>query len=89
MDINFLLDNFVPVIAGIALIIGFLIKNCTPINNKFIPAICAGIGLALMFWKSYIEAAPITPEVVLAGLFSGLAATGLFEALTNIIGKKE
>ena len=81
MSIDFLIDYFVPVIAGIALCICFVIRKTTDKLDHFIPLIAAVIGLVCSLWV-YKGATPVT---VLAGLFSGLAATGLYEAFTNLI----
>ena len=40
------------------------------------------LGTGLSIW---INKANITPEVILTGLFSGLASTGLYEAFRNVI----
>lgn len=87
MNIEFLAEYFVPVIVGICLCVGFVIKkSITFVDNKFIPAINATLGLLLAIW---IHFPAITPEVVLSGLFSGLASTGLYEAFRNLIGGEE
>lgn len=83
MNIEFLSEFFVPVIVGICLCVGYIIKTATPINNKIIPAINGALGLALAVWLHW---GAIAPDVILSGLFSGLAATGLYEAFRNIIG---
>ena len=86
MNIEFLAEYFVPVIVGICLCVGYVIKTAVPaVANKYIPAINAVIGLALACW---IHTPTITPEVILSGMFSGLAATGLYEAFRNLIGDK-
>ena len=86
MSIEFLTEYFVPVIVGICLCVGYVIKTAVPaVANKYIPAINAVLGLALAAW---IHWDAITPEVILSGLFSGLAATGLYEAFRNLIGEQ-
>ena len=85
MNIEFLVEYFAPVIVGLCLCVGFVVKKwVADVDNRFIPTICAVLGVALAIWINF----PIvTPEVVLTGLFSGLAATGLFEAFRNLIDK--
>ena len=89
LDLDFLNNYFVPVIAGICFCVGFVIKKWIPnaaIDNKLIPTICGILGLviALIFnWES-----GITPEIILSGLFSGLAATGLHQAFTSLAKEK-
>ncbi len=85
-NIDFLNEFFAPVIVGICLCAGFVVKKwVADIDNKFIPTICAVLGVGLAVWINFPT---VTPEVVLTGLFSGLAATGLFEALRNLLEKK-
>lgn len=90
MDLSFLTEYAMPVIVGICLCIGFILKNAVATDkvNKFIPLIMATIGLVLSMWISKWN---VTPEVILKGLFSGLASTGLYETFKNIIStfKKE
>ena len=87
MDISFLNDFCVPVIAGICLCVGFVIKKwIKDIDNKFIPTINACLGLVLAVW---LNSWHLSPEIVLQGMFSGLASTGLFEAFRQVIGGGE
>lgn len=83
MDLNFLNNFVVPVIVGICLCIGYILKNLVPSDkvNKYIPAIMGILGVVLNCWIT----GKITPEVLLGGLFSGLASTGLYEAFRNLI----
>lgn len=86
MDLTFLSKYAIPVIVGICLCLGFIIKYAIKTDkiNRFIPLIMGVLGLGIAIW---IEKS-ITPEIVLKGLFSGLASTGLYEAFRNIITKK-
>lgn len=86
MDLTFLSKYAIPVIVGICLCLGFIIKNVIKTDkvNRFIPLIMGVIGLGIAIW---IEKS-VTPEIILKGLFSGLSSTGLYEAFRNIITKK-
>lgn len=86
MDLTFLSKYAIPVIVGICLCLGFIIKNVIKTDkvNRFIPLIMGVIGLGIAMW---IEKS-VTPEIILKGLFSGLSSTGLYEAFRNIITKK-
>ena len=82
MEIGFLQEYMIPVVLGICLVVGWLIKHCTPVPNRFIPAIVAVLGVLLAMWVKMT----LTPDVLLAGLASGLASTGmhqLVDKLTN------
>ena len=86
MDLTFLSKYAIPVIVGICLCLGFIIKYAIKTDkiNRFIPLIMGVLGLGIAIW---IEKS-VTPEIILKGLFSGLASTGLYEAFRNIITKK-
>ena len=85
MDISFLTEYAVPIIVGICLCIGYIIKNAVPqIDNKYIPLIMGVLGVALNIWINM----DFTPSILLGGLFSGLASTGLYEAFKNLINKQ-
>jgi len=86
MNLEFLSGYFVPVIAGICLCTGYVLKQwANGVENRYIPAVNAGLGLLLAVW---IHWGAVTPDVILAGLFSGLASTGLYELFHNLIGGK-
>lgn len=86
MDITLLMDYFALVIVGICLCIGYAIKGLDAIPNKYIPTIMLVLGTLLSIW---VNAWTVTPEVVLTGMISGLASTGLYEAFAQLIGKGE
>lgn len=86
MNIDFLSDFFVPVVAGICLCVGFVIKLWTPADNRIIPTVCGFLGIVLAVW---FNGWTVSPQIVLSGMFSGLASTGLYEAFKQIIGKKD
>ena len=75
MDVTFLTNFAVPIIVGICLCIGYVLKNIvtTDAVNKYIPLIMAVLGVILNSWINM----SFTPEILLGGLFSGLASTGL------------
>ena len=78
-------DFIILIPCGIAMVIGFLIKNTlTFIPNKFIPLICAVIGVLVNIWVNMA----LTPEILLSGLISGVSATGLFEVVRNLTKSK-
>jgi ascorbate-specific PTS system EIIC-type component UlaA len=72
-----MLTNYiVPVIMGICLVVGSLIKNFTGADNKYIPTIVTVLGVALAVWTNWPA---VTPEVILGGAVSGLASTGMHQ----------
>lgn len=86
MDITFVTEYAVPIIVGICLCIGYVIKNIITSEkvNKYIPLIMAVLGVVLNIWVNM----GFTPAILLGGLISGLASTGLHQAFKNIIEKK-
>ncbi len=86
MDISFLSDFMIPVIVGLCLCAGFIIKKWVKdVDNKWIPTCCAALGVLLAVWINWGN---VTPEVILAGVFSGLASTGLYEAFAQFLKNK-
>ena len=84
MDLSFISEFTVPVIVGICLCLGYVIKSSLEfIPNKYIPLIMAILGVLLNVWISGV----ITPVVLLGGIFSGLSSTGLYEVFRNLIEK--
>ena len=83
MEINFLNSYAVPTIIGICLCTGYTIKNSLPsIKNRYIPLIMVTIGIILNIWINR----SITPDILLAGMISGLSSIGLHQTFKNIIG---
>ena len=84
---EFLNDYLVLIVVGICLCVGYVIKNLIPSDkvNKFIPLIMAVLGVGLNMWMNLA----ISPEIVLGGLFSGLASTGMHQLFKQFINKEE
>ncbi len=77
----------VPVIVGICLCVGYIIKHSLDfIPNKYIPLIMGCLGLVI---NILINIPVISAEVILSGLFSGLASTGLHNLFKQFIEKDE
>ena len=83
MTVEFLTEFMVPVIIGICLIAGYVIKHwIKDVDNKIIPTVVAVLGVLIAFW---VEGA-FTPEILLKGLASGLASTGLHQVFKQWVG---
>lgn len=87
MDISFISEYLVLVVLAICLCVGYIIKHIVPGDkvNKYIPLIMGVLGVVLNAW---FNAWQLTPEILLGGLASGLASTGLHQAFKNLIGKQ-
>nr|MDD6334965.1 phage holin family protein [bacterium] len=83
---EFLQEYIVPVTMALCVGIGFIIKHSLDfIPNKWIPLILGALGIVLNVWAANWA---FTPETLLGGLASGLAATGAFEAVRNLVAGK-
>ena len=88
MNLEFLNDYIVLIVVGICLCVGYILKNVVTTEkvNRFIPLIMGLLGIVLNVW---VNSFAFTPEVLLGGLFSGLASTGLYELFKNLINRKD
>lgn len=87
MDLSVLTQYLSVVVVGICLCVGYVIKNSLDfIPNKYIPAIMLVLGTVI---NILMNLSGINAEVILVGMFSGLASTGLYEMFKNLINKEE
>lgn len=83
------LDLYMSLINGgvmlFCLAIGYIIKTSVPkIDNKYIPLIMGAVGIIV----AILNAQCLDFNVVLSGLITGLASTGLHQTFKNLIFKK-
>lgn len=83
MEFEFLKEYLVLVVLGICLCAGYILKHLVPSDkiNRFIPLIMGVLGVVLNLWLSGWV---LTPQVLLGGLASGLAATGVHQAAKGL-----
>ena len=85
MDLTFLNEFVVGIVLAFCLGIDFIIKYSLDfIENKYIPLIMGVIGVA---FNIFVNSGAVTPVVIVGGLISGLASTGLYEIFRNFISK--
>lgn len=83
---EFLEEYVVIIVMGICLCVGYIIKKLFAEKlNNFIPLIMGALGVFVNVW---INGFSITPEILLSGLVSGLASTGMHQALKQFINKE-
>lgn len=84
---EFLNEYVVLVVFGVCLCVGYMLKHAVSTDkiNKFIPMIMGVLGVALNCWMNKFA---FNPEILLGGLFSGLASTGMHQAFSQLINKK-
>ena len=82
---EFLNEYMIPVVLGICLVVGWVIKKwIVDIDNKYIPTIVTILGAVLAVW---FNAWSVTPEIILRGLITGAASTGMHQLFTQFIEK--
>ena len=87
MDLSVLTQYISIIVVGICLCVGYVIKNSLDfIPNKYIPLIMLVFGTVI---NVLMNLTGINAEVILTGMFSGLASTGLYEMFKNLINKEE
>jgi hypothetical protein len=81
---EFLNDFMVIMVIGICLCVGYVLKHVVPSDkvNRFIPLIMAALGVAVNVW---LNSFAFTPEILLGGMASGLASTGMHQLFTQFI----
>lgn len=81
---EFINDYLVLIVIGICLCVGYVLKNLVPSDkvNKFIPSIMAVLGIIVNLW---VNSFAVSPEIILGGMASGLASTGMYEAFTQFL----
>lgn len=82
---EFLNDYLVLIVVGICLCVGYVLKHIVPSDkvNRFIPLIMLVLGTIINVWLNDFA---FTPEILLGGMASGLASTGMHQLFTQFIG---
>ena len=66
-----------PIILGICLVVGYIVKHwLKDVDNKIIPTAVTILGVLLAVW---LNGWAVTPEVILNGALSGLASAGMHQ----------
>lgn len=85
MDMGFLLSYEKPIVVGICICVGYVIKSSLDfIPNKYIPLIMAILGLVV----NILVSKGIDGDIVLTGMISGLSSTGLHQVFKNLLAKE-
>lgn len=90
IELGFLMEYINLVTLGICLCIGFALKKSVKkFNNQYIPITMLVTGTIINVLTNIPN---VNATIILGGMISGLASTGLYEAMRNLIdkdGKKE
>jgi hypothetical protein len=85
---DFLTQYYIPIVLVACLVVGYLMKQFMPTDNKWIPLTVTILGAVL----GCIASKGISLEAVVAGAVTGLASTGLHQLFKQLIdggGKEE
>lgn len=86
MDLSFLSEFINLGILGVCLCVGYVIKTSLDfIPNKYIPLIMLILGTVLGIVTNLND---LSINVVLTGMVSGLASTGMYEMFKNLLNKE-
>lgn len=85
MSLSFMTRYFVPVVVVFCLCVGYLLHNVVRNEklNRWIPVIVALVGV----FVSCLSSGVVRLELIVAGMVSGIAATGFYEAFNQLINK--
>lgn len=87
MDLSILLNYIDVITLGICLCVGYVTKSSLDfIPNKYIPLVMLLLGMILNVAFNFPK---INGVVILTGMISGLASTGLYEMFKNLISTKK
>lgn len=78
---EFITAYFIPVVLLAGLIVGYIMKNFLPTDNKWIPLVLALLGAVL----GCVANKTVDLNSIVAGAMSGLAAVGLHQAFKQFI----
>lgn len=81
MDLEFIIDLYIPIVMVICLCVGFVLKKFVPADNKFIPLILMILGAVI----ACIYCGGFSIDHVAAGMVTGLASVGLHQVFKQLI----
>lgn len=85
MDLNFISEMYIPLVIALCLVVGYILKHwIKDVDNKYIPTILVILGGI----SACLSQMDISLELIVSGMLSGLASTGLHQAFKQIIGEK-
>ena len=79
-----------PTILILSLCVGYIVKNLIPNDsvNRFIPLIVGVVGLVAVVISAITTGTPITIELVVGSILSGLSSTAVYEQFKNLMSGK-
>lgn len=86
MDLNFIMQLYIPIVLIACLVVGYCIKHISwlaAVSNEYIPTILAVLGAVL----GCVAAGSVSLENIVYGAVTGLASTGLHQAFSQLINR--
>lgn len=90
-DLSTISTMMMPTILILSLCVGYIVKNLIPNDsiNRFIPLIVGVVGLVAGVISAITTGTPITLELVVGSLVSGLASVSVHEQFKNLLENKQ
>lgn len=85
MNMDFLTEYMIPIVIGMCLCIGYLIKSWNKVPNNAIPTILVVVGVVFALW---VNSWSVTPEIILSGFVSALASCKLYDLFKEWLEKR-
>ena len=89
-DLSTISTMMMPTILILSLCVGYIVKNLIPNDsvNRFIPLIVGAVGLVAGVISAITTGTPITLELVVGSILSGLSSTSVYEQFKNLMSGK-
>lgn len=89
-DLSTISTMMMPTILILSLCVGYIVKNLIPNDsvNRFIPLIVGVVGLVAGVVSAVTTGTPITLELVVGSILSGLSSTAVYEQFKNLMSGK-
>lgn len=89
-DLSTISTMLMPTILILSLCVGYIVKNLIPNDsiNRFIPLIVGVVGLIAGVVSAITTGTPITLELVVGSILSGLSSTAVYEQFKNLMSGK-
>ena len=89
-DLSTISTMMMPTILILSLCVGYIVKNLIPNDsvNRFIPLIVGVVSLVAGVISAITTGTPITLELIVGSILSGLSSTAVYEQFKNLMSGK-
>lgn len=90
-DLSSISTMIMPTILVLSLCVGYIVKNLVPNDsvNRFIPLIVGVVGLVAGIVSAITTGTPVTLELIVGSLVSGLSSVAVHEQFKNLLEDKQ